>query len=134
MGRNHGFTLIELMIVVAIIAVLAAIAVPAYQNYIAKSQVAAGLAEVNGGRTMFESQVMANNIITFSLGDIGLPSSTARCDLSMDPGEDGYIRCKLKGNPSISGKVVEIARSVSGEWHCKVDAAIDSRYWPSGCG
>lgn len=121
------------MIVVAIIAVLAAIALPAYQNYVAKSQITAGLAEINGGRTMFESQVVANSVSTFVLADIGLPSSTPRCALSMEPGETGAIRCRLKGNPKISGKTVEIVRSASGKWQCKVDAAIDAKFWPAGC-
>jgi len=133
MGRQRGFTLIELMIVVAIIAVLAAIALPAYQDYVAKSQLTAGLAEVNGGRTMFESQVLANNVTTFNLADIGLPSSTARCNLTMDPTDAGYIRCRLKGNPKVAGKTIEIARSSSGQWRCRVDSAVDARYWPAGC-
>lgn len=133
MRGERGFTLIELMIVVAIIAILAAIALPAYQNYVAKSQLTAGLAEVTGGRTMFESQVLANNVTTFNLSDIGLPSSTARCRLSMLSTDEGYIRCTLRGSPTVANKTIEIARSRSGEWRCKADGSLDAKLLPAGC-
>jgi type IV pilus assembly protein PilA len=133
-GRQQsGFTLIELMIVVAIIAVLAAIAIPAYQNYVARSQVSAGLAEIAGGRVNFEAQVLVNNATTFNVADIGLATTTPRCDITMDPSTTGFIRCQLKGNPLVSGKYVELQRAGSGEWSCVTDASMDSRYRPAGC-
>ncbi|HEY0490257.1 MAG TPA: prepilin-type N-terminal cleavage/methylation domain-containing protein, partial [Telluria sp.] len=46
-----GFTLIELMIVIAIIGVLAAIAIPAYQDYLAKAKATAAYADIAAGKT-----------------------------------------------------------------------------------
>ena len=48
---QKGFTLIELMIVIAIIGILAAIAIPAYQNYTIRSQVTEGLSLADGWKT-----------------------------------------------------------------------------------
>ena len=60
MTRQPGFTLIELMIVVAIIGILAAIAIPAYQNYTVRAQVTEGLNLADGWKTAI-SEIYASN-------------------------------------------------------------------------
>ncbi|WP_146906937.1 pilin [Arenimonas daejeonensis] len=129
---QQGFTLIELMIVVAIIAILAAIAIPAYQDYNIRAQTTAGLADISAGKSAFETKLLAEGISSYNTDDIGLSSSTTRCAISLSPGADGYIRCQLAGNPVISGKVVTLQRNASGSWDCQTDI-VSPKHRPLGC-
>ena len=134
---QKGFTLIELMIVVAIIAILAAIALPAYQNYVAKSQATAGLADIRGGVTAFEEGIQSGTRTEdVSAEAIGLAEDTPRCAITTT-GEwgdaDGQtITCTLIGNPNVNGSVITLTRDATGQWPCTTDIENES-HRPNAC-
>ncbi|MGO4719836.1 pilin [Stenotrophomonas sp. 2MCAF14_2] len=134
MKNQKGFTLIELMIVVAIIAILAAIALPMYQDYVAKSQTAAGLAEVTSGKTAAE--VALNEGKDFAdPADIGLKVST-RCPTVTVKGTASSgaasIACTLAGNSQVKDKTITLTRATAdGTWTCAT--TVLKKYSPTGC-
>jgi type IV pilus assembly protein PilA len=80
---QKGFTLIELMIVIAIIGILAAIAIPAYQNYTIRSQVAEGLSLAEGWKTSISEFYAANGTFPAGNDTVGTATSIATSGASV---------------------------------------------------
>ncbi|MGE0010750.1 MAG: pilin [Azoarcus sp.] len=137
---QQGFTLIELMIVVAIIGILAAVALPAYQDYTARAQASEGLTATGGIRTdvgvaysedgafpaagnpaIAQALLLDGNY--FAVGGVSLAAGTGVISIVFDAGVHAGDTMTL--TPQVNAAGTQIAG-----WQC---GGLDVKYLPTAC-
>lgn len=135
MQKSYGFTLVELMVTVTIIALLAAIVIPRYENYILKTQITRGFAEMNSLRTaveVCESEGSLGNACALDNVQSSLylqnPTVTFRPS-RISAVFGGQSHTKLQGG------TIMLERSVTSAWVCTMtfSQSVPTYVIPQGC-
>ena len=139
-NKQHGFTLIELMIVVAIIGILAAIAIPAYSTYTIRTQVSEGISLTASAKTSVTEYYQENGTHAADNATAGLstPGAITGDYVTQVAIVNGVIQVTYgnDANLEIAGGVLSYSPSTTAgsvSWVCNAGGTIEDRFLPAAC-
>lgn len=137
-NKQNGFTLIELMIVVALIGILTAIAIPAYQDYNLRAKVSEGLLLASAAKFAVTDAYHSNGSWPVDNLSAGLPSSASISSGNVSGvavGNNGVITINFTNDPQLAGLTLQMRpddREGSVIWHCS-DGNVPDKWRPANC-
>lgn len=138
---QKGFTLIELMIAVAIVGILSAVALPAYQDYTIRAQVTEGVSLASGAKSAVAEYHSNKGELPADDTEAGFGGASGKYVTGVAIGADGVITATFGGdaNSNLNEKTIELVpeEEDSGnlKWTCKAgeENPVDAKYLPSSC-
>ena len=144
MNKQQGFTLIELMIVVAIVGILAAIAIPAYQDYTIRARVTEGLSLASAAKATVAENAMSGSASlaagweapapTANVSDVAVNSTDGTITITFTSTAGGGV---LNLKPTAGASTPLQAGTIPGDaiqWDCGVEGdSLPARYRPANC-